>query len=87
MEMTSHSKRLGMGASRILVSSIGKNSKMLLFFIILICHFKSVYSMDMAFHCECLGVFRTIESSTGMNFILFHTVIFKSHLASNIAQE
>ena len=83
MEMTSHSKYLGMGASRIVASSIGKNSNMLLLFTFLICCFKFVYSMDMTFHFEHLGDFRIVASSTCKNFILFHIVIFKSQLASN----
>lgn len=86
MKMTSHYERLGMGASRIVVSSIGKNSNMLLLFTFFICRFKSIYSMDMAFHSEILGAFRIVTSSTGKNSILFRMVIFKSHLTSNSIQ-
>ena len=78
VEMTSHSKRLGISASRIVASSIFKNFNMLLLFKFLICHFKSTYSMDMAFHYESLSAFRIIASSIGKNSILIHIVIFKS---------
>ena len=78
MEMTSRSERLGISASRIVASSIFKNFNMLLLFKFLICHFKSTYSMDMAFHYESLGAFRIIASSIGKNSILIHIVIFKS---------
>lgn len=86
MKMTSHSEHLGIGASRIVLSSIGKNSSMLLLFTFFICRFKSIYSMDMDFHSEILGAFRIVTSSTGKNSILFHMVIFKSHLTSNSTQ-
>ena len=86
MKMTSHSELLGMGASRIVASSIGKNSNMLLLFTFFIYCFKFIYLMDMGFHSESLGASRIVASSTGKNSILFHMVIFKSHLASNNTQ-
>ena len=86
MEMTSHSERLGMGTSRIVASSIRKNSNMLLLFTLLIFCFKYVYLVDMAIHSKCLGAFRIVASSTSKNSILFDIVIQKSHLESNNVQ-
>ena len=76
MEISSHSELLGKSPSRIVASSIGKNSNMLLLFTFLICHFKFVYSMDKAFHFERLSAVRIGASSIGKNSIWFHMVIF-----------
>ena len=67
-------------------SSIDNNYNMLLLFTFLIYCFRSIYLMDMTFYFEHLGALEIVASSKGKNSILFHMVIFKSHLASNNAQ-